>query len=96
MAVSPTAAERAVLQRISWWHCPVPLLILISNKTDEPVYYAAGKGHGGKASKKCRVILFLPPKAKQDIHPAIKWFSNHFIKKQYQRHNKAAKPVYRK
>jgi len=25
----------------------------------------------------------LPPKAKQDIHPAIKWFSNHFIKKQY-------------
>ena len=29
------------------------------------------------------VLLFLPPKAKQDIHPAIKWFSNHFIKKQY-------------
>jgi len=27
----------------------------------------------------------LPPKAKQDIHPAIKWFSNHFIKKQYYR-----------
>ena len=32
---------------------------------------------------KCRVILFLPPKAVQDIYPAIKWFSNHFIKKQY-------------
>ncbi len=35
------------------------------------------------AAKKCRVILFLPPKAVQDIYPAIKWFSNHFIKKQY-------------
>ena len=36
-------------------------LILISNKKDEPFYYAAGKRHGGKAAKKCRVILFLPP-----------------------------------
>ena len=35
------------------------------------------------AAKKCRVILFLPPKAVQDIYPAIKWFFNHFIKKQY-------------
>ena len=35
------------------------------------------------AAKKCRVILFLPPKAVQDIYPAIKLFSNHFIKKQY-------------
>ena len=25
----------------------------------------------------------MPPKAKQDIHPAIKWFPNHFIKIQY-------------
>ncbi len=35
------------------------------------------------AAKKCRVILFLPPEAVQDIYPAIKWFFNHFIKKQY-------------
>ncbi len=35
------------------------------------------------AAKKCRVILFLPPEAVQDIYPAVKWFSNHFIKKQY-------------
>ena len=58
-------------------------LILISNKTDWPFYYAAHKRHGGKAAEKCRVILFLPPKAVQDTYPAIKWFSNHFIKKQH-------------
>jgi hypothetical protein len=30
----------------------LPILILISNKTDEPFYYANRKGYGGKAAKK--------------------------------------------